>query len=84
MSLENRVYMHWKSLKHASPLEWVATMTCETECGVTGKDCTPHSHGAYQTTTSNSVWLRLARIHKIPVRQVKDIVTAERAARREE
>jgi hypothetical protein len=84
VSLEQRVYAHWKALKHASPLEWVPTIRCESVCEVTGEPTYGHSHGAYKTTTSNAVWLRLAKTHKIPVRQVKDIVTAEREARRED
>lgn len=83
MSLEQRVYAHYKSLKHAGPLEWVASIRCEGVCEVTGEPTFGHSHGAYKTTTPNSVWMRLAKTHKIPVRQVKDIVTAEREARRD-
>lgn len=83
MSLEQRVYAHYKSVKHWGPLEYVVTMECGWVNPCQGPfGYLPHTHGYNKTTTPNNVWLHLAHVHKIPVRQVKDIVTAEREARR--
>jgi hypothetical protein len=88
MSSVERIYAHYKSMKHHSPLEWVPTKRCgwlHPPCESTDRwSYYPHTHGEYKTTTSNNVWMRLARTHKMPVRQIKDIVTAERARRRGE
>lgn len=79
--IEKRVFMHYKSLKHSSPLEFVVTKRCGW-MNICGDDpywrFFPHSHGYNKTTTSNDVWLRLARTHKMSVREVKDIVTKMR------
>lgn len=75
MSSEQRVYAHYKSLKLVSPLRWVK----DYDCAEPHENFEyPHMHGHYETTTSNEVWLRLARVHKMSVRQVKDIVTKMR------
>jgi hypothetical protein len=88
MSSEQRIYAHYKSMKHHSPLEFVVT----SHCGWLHPPCDsydqwsyyPHSHGYNKTTTSNEVWMRLARTHKKSVREIKDIVTAERKRRNDD
>jgi hypothetical protein len=67
MSLEQRVFSHYKALKMSQYSDGAA-----------------ERYGAKTyIVTPNHVWLRLARTHKIPVRQVKDIITAERERRAE-
>lgn len=80
--IEKRVYMHYKALKRTHNKEFVVTGRCGwmNNCGPgTEWVLFPHSHGYYKLVTSNSDWLLLARTHKMPVRQVKDIVTRMRA-----
>jgi hypothetical protein len=31
-----------------------------------------------ESTNSNSIWLTLARVHKMPVRKIKDLINARR------
>jgi hypothetical protein len=84
--IEQRVWMHYKSLKYAAPLELVE-VPCDPEQFCEMRDiydcdgcieCGPHRHYIRKTTTPNWVWLRLARTHKMPVRQVKDIINKRR------
>lgn len=76
--IEQRVFMHYKSLKHE--IVWVKDRDCDESHDYErpvdrGR---PHMHGHYECSTPNAVWLRLARVHKMPVRQVKDIVSKKR------
>lgn len=79
--IEQRVWMHWKSLKSACTREFVWDIRCEEP----NEHCpspvwlSPHGHGHYELRFPNDGWLRLARVHKMPVRQVKDIINKRRA-----
>lgn len=77
--IKKRVYMHYKSLK--GHITWVKDRDCEEthDYDLYGGPY-PHMHGHYETTTPNHVWLHLARIHKMRVREIKDIVTEMRKA----
>jgi len=84
MSSEQRIFAHYKSMKHQSPLKMIVDKKCgwlHPPCGDDRDTYYPHFHGHYETSTSNNVWMELARTHKMPVRQIKDIVTAERKRR---
>ena len=76
MSKEQRVFAHWKSLKRVLPMEPVGVV----QHGY-GFD---EYHFKYNFRMPNEFWLYLARTHKMKVREVKDIVNAERARRRAE
>ncbi len=80
MSSEQRVYAHYKKLKMSSPMRWVKDYDCTDDHNgrYPHSDVIPHMHGHNETTTSNHIWLLLARVHKMPVRRVKDIVSAKR------
>jgi hypothetical protein len=70
MSREQRVFAHWKSF---GPLKYVGNPGTEWEF-----------HWQRRTPEEdNRIWLLLARVHKMKVREVKDIVTAERKRRKE-
>jgi hypothetical protein len=60
--VEQRVWMHWKSLKMSRYSDGAGDS---------------YDRGTY-IVTPNWVWLRLARQHKMPVRQVKDIINKRR------
>jgi hypothetical protein len=80
--IEQRVWMHWKSMKSACTREFVTDLHC-TEPNDECPDpdfflFSPHRHGHYELRFPNSGWLRLARVHKMPVRQVKDIINKRR------
>lgn len=79
-ALADRVFKHYKSIKRTWDREWVKTHDCESCAWSTH----PHMHGYYKMSTPNADWLRLAREHKLSVREVKDIVTARRNWDREE
>lgn len=73
MAIEQRVYAHYKALKHACDLEFVVDRV---EDGLTPGGIV---YGHYELRMPNHLWLLLARTHKMKVRQVKDIVNSERA-----
>ena len=65
MSSEQRIFAHYKSYKMSQYSDGAA-----------------ERYGAKTyIVTPNWVWLTLAKVHKMPVRQIKDIVTAERKRR---
>lgn len=71
--VEQRVWMHWKSLKGHFEFK-----VDRVEDGLTPNGLV---YGHYEPTTPNHVWLLLAETHKMPVRQVKDIINARRGDR---
>jgi hypothetical protein len=66
MSSEQRIFAHYKRYKMSKYSDGAAE----------------RSDARTYCVTPNWVWLNLARVHKLPVRQIKDIVTAERERRR--
>jgi len=70
--IEQRVWMHYKSLKRACTLEFVVDRV---EDGLTPGGLV---YGHYELRMPNHLWLTLARTHKMKVRQVKDIISARR------
>jgi hypothetical protein len=75
--IEQRVWMHWKSLKKFCELEFVWDKRCGWVSPCTA-DYYPHGHGHYELRMPNHLWLLLARRHKMPVRQIKDIINKRR------
>lgn len=82
--LEERIYRHYKALKKPR-FEFVVTSKCGwlNDCRATdGYNHSfayfPHSHGYRKMVGENTDWLILARTHKMPVRQVKDIISRKR------
>lgn len=69
--LEQRVWMHYRSMK--GYLEFKVDRVAD---GLTPAGLV---YGHYEPTTPNHVWLRLARVHKLSVREVKDIINIRRA-----
>lgn len=72
--VEQRVWMHWKSMKGHLKFK-----VDRVEDGLTPGGLV---YGHYGPTTPNHVWLHLARVHKMPVRRVKDIINARRGQQR--
>lgn len=73
--IEQRVWMHWKSMKRSCYREFVVDRV--------GDGLTPGGlvfGGHWELRFPNSGWLHLARVHKMKVRRVKDIVNARRAS----
>ena len=77
MSKEDRIYRHWKSFGPSNYVrhrlngegQWVEVDGYNVEVRSKEQD--------------NNIWLMLARIHKMKVREIKDIVTAERKRRKD-
>lgn len=73
MTKEQRVFAHWKSFgprNHPRRAPFVY-----------GEYWEEHYEGRTKDQ-DNEIWLLLARTHKMKVREIKDIVTAERARRK--
>jgi hypothetical protein len=76
MSKEDRIFKHWKSFGPRSYVrhrlnnesQWVEVDGYDVEVRSKEQD--------------NNIWLHLARVHKMSVREIKDIVTAERERRK--
>lgn len=77
--IEQRVWMHYKSLKRMCTRDFVTDKVCGWLSPCTDAYA-PHRHGHYELRFPNDGWLLLARKHKMTVRQVKDIVNARKNA----
>jgi hypothetical protein len=73
--IEQRVWMHYRSLKR------VRFKVTGYSDGLTKNGIV---HGRMAAYTPNDVWLLLARRHRMPVRRIKDIVSARRGWRPEQ
>jgi hypothetical protein len=78
MSKEQRVFAHWKSF---GPSTYVRHRLNNEGSWV---EVDGYNVQVRSKEQDNNIWLFLARIHKMKVREVKNIVTAERARRKAE
>lgn len=74
MSKEQRVFAHWKSFGPRCYANHLNHKHSHVE--VDGYEICHRTE-----EQDNNIWLLLARVHRMKVREVKDIVTAERKRR---